>query len=111
MKFYINEVRGIKDADWDHECIGLFNNCNGNGDVDGWGPEYYENVTLIAYGIQLGHSGVYKSKRPFDGGIKIVNEHYDKIMIGSSFGTETIEADSVEEALKIFKRQEWKVKN
>ena len=109
MTFYVNEVR-TKESDYEHECIGLFDKTNwvGEGSFCGWyGAEFYTNTTLIAYGIQLGHSGVYDPKRPFNGGFKIVNEHYDKIEIGSCFWTRTFESDSVEEAIEIFRKQEW----
>ena len=80
MTFYINEAH-IAESDWDHECIGLFDkeNWTGEGNFCGWyGAEYYRDTTLIAYGIQLGHTSIYNPKRPFDGGFKIVKEHYDK---------------------------------
>ena len=110
MTFYINEVY-VDESDWEHECIGLFDNDNstGEGNFCGWyATEYYQDTTLIAYGIQLGHSSLYNPKRPFDGGFKIVNKYYDKIVIGSCIWTKTFEADSVEEAIEIFRKQEWK---
>lgn len=109
MTFYINKV-DAEESDWEHECIGLFSEANwiGEGNFCGWyGAEFYTNTTLIAYGIQLGHSSMYNPKRPFNGGFKVVNKHYDKIMIGSCYWTKQFKADSVEEAIRIFKNQEW----
>ena len=109
MTFYINEVH-ISESDWEHKCIGLFDKENwvGEGNFCGWyGAEYYKDTTLIAYGIQLGHSSIYNPKRPFDGGFKIVKEHYDKIPIGSCYWTRSFKANSVEEAIEIFRKQEW----
>ena len=73
MIFYINEVH-LSESDWEHECIGLFDKENwaGEGNFCGWyGAEYYKDTTLIAYGIQLGHSSIYNPKRPFNGGLKL----------------------------------------
>ncbi len=109
MTFYINEV-DTEESDWEHECIGLFSEANwiGEGNFCGWyGAEFYTNTTLIAYGIQLGHSNMYNPKRPFNGGFKVVNKYYDKIMIGSCYWTKQFKADSIEEAIRIFKNQEW----
>lgn len=109
MTFYINKVC-IDVLDQRHECIGLFSDTNwvGEGNFCGWyGAEFYTKTTLIAYGIQLGHSSMYNPKRPFDGGFKVVNQYYDKIAIGSCYWTKQFTADSVEEAINIFKNQEW----
>ena len=109
MIFYINEVH-ISESDWEHECIGLFDKENwaGEGNFCGWyGAEYYQDTTLIAYGIQLGHSSIYNPKRPFNGGFKVVYKHYDKIPIGSCYWTKSFNANSVEEAIEIFRKQEW----
>ena len=109
MTFYINEVR-VAESDWDHSCIGLFDNheWEGRGNWCGWyAMEYFKNVTLIAYGIQSGHSSMYDSKRPFNGGFKIVNRYYDEIEIGSDMWTEKFKASSVEEAIHIFENLSW----
>ena len=109
MTFYINKV-DTEESDWEHECIGLFSEANwiGEGNFCGWyGAEFYTNTTLIAYGIQLGHSNMYNPKRPFNGGFKVVNKYYDKIMIGSCYWTKQFKANSVEEAIRIFKNQKW----
>lgn len=37
--------------------------------------------------------------------IKEYNRHYDKIVIGSIYLQKVIEADSIEEAIEIFKKQ------
>ena len=109
MTFYINQIH-TDESDWNHEYIGLFDKENwiGEGNFCGWyGAEYYRDTTLIAYGIQLGHSGIYNPKRPFNGGFKVVNKYYDKIGIGSCYWTKQFKADSIEEAIRIFKNQEW----
>ena len=110
MTFYINKIH-IDDSNWKDEYIGLFNDheWEGQGNFCGWyGQEFFKNTTLIAYGIQTGRRfNMYLPKYPFDGGFKIVNQYYDEIGIGSCFYTRSFEADSVEEAIKIFKNQEW----
>ena len=110
MKFYVNQVS--QKGDWNHQYIGLFTNNEwiGEGSFCGWyGTEYYLDTTLLAYGIQLRDGGqVVNFKAPFDGGFfENVNEHHDKILIGSKIWEKVIEADNVEEALKIFKTQSW----
>lgn len=111
MTFYINEVCGIKESDWYHRCIGLFTNnkFRGEGNFCGWyGIEYYLDTELLAYGIQLVEGcQPIKFKYPFDGGFCICKEYYDKIHIGSCMMEKTFEANSVEEAIDIFKRQKW----
>lgn len=110
MKFYINKVQ--HKSDWTKQCIGLFT--NNEWDAEGnfcgyYGAEYYLNTMLLAYGVQKRSGGqIVDFKAPFDGGFfENINEHYDKILIGSSMWEKCIEADSVEEALKIFKSQTW----
>lgn len=112
MTFYINEVHLDDVSDWAHRCVGLFdsNQWNGRGSFCGYyGAEYYLNTTLLAYGIQLveGSKG-YNPKLPFDGGFfDRVNQHFDEIAIGSGMWEKTIEADTTEEAIAIFKCQAW----
>ena len=108
MTFYVNRVNGL--SDWDNDCIGLFdgNKWKGEGNLCGYyACEYYLNTTLIAYGIQKGHRSSYNPKLPFDGGFKVVNKHYNKIMIGSGFWESKFNADSINEAIEIFKSQSW----
>lgn len=106
MTFYVNAVRGVPNDDWNHQCIGLFS--NNKYFCEWYEAEFYLNTTLIAYGIQK-RDGCkpYDAKAPFDGGFKVINEHYDEIMIGSGFWEGKFNADSVEEAIKIFKSQSW----
>lgn len=110
MKFYINEIEGM--GDWNHQYIGLFTNNDrtAEGSFAGWyGAEYYHNTTILAYGIQLKEGGkCYDPKDPFDGGFCAdYNKHCDKVTIGSGYWEKTIEADSIEEAIEIFKNQSW----
>ena len=112
MTFYINEVPGLKESDWHHRCIGLFTNneFKGEGSFCGWyGAEYYLNTELLAYGIQLVEGcQPIKFRHPFDGGFYICEkQHYDKIHIGSCMYEHAFEADSVEEAIDIFRSQNW----
>lgn len=112
MTFYINEVPSRNESDWHHRCIGLFTNneFKGEGSCCGWyGAEYYLNTDLLAMGIQLVDGGSpIKFRHPFDGGFRIFeNQHYDKIHIGSCMFEEEFEANSVEEAIDIFRRQQW----
>ena len=45
---------------------------------------------------------------PFNGGFyDNVNKHYDEIGIGSIYWEKVIEANSVEEAVEIFRDQKW----
>jgi len=111
MKYYVNKLN--EQSNNGKNAIGLFkfmhgHKWSGEGNFCGWyGAEFYTNTTLIAYGIQLGHSNMYNPKRPFNGGFKVVNKYYDKIMIGSCYWTKQFKADSIEEAIRIFKNQEW----
>ena len=109
--FYVNMVRGVPSDDWNHQCIGLFSNNEhiGKGYFCGWyGAEFYLNTTLIAYGIQKRNgSKPYNAKASFDGGFKVVNRQYDEIMIGSELWESEFNADSVNEAIEIFKSQSW----
>lgn len=110
-KFYINQV-SLPESDWEHRCIGLFDNnkWKGEGTFCGYyGVEFYLDTTLIAFGIQLIKGNQpYNPKFPFDGGfIENANRHFDKIPIGSNMWEKTIEAENAEEAIKIFKSQSW----
>lgn len=111
MTFYINAMHWPKGNSYKHQYIGLFTNNErtAEGYFCGWyGAEYYNNTTLIAYGIQNRDGGKpYNPKAPFDGGIEIVNEHYDKIMIGSSYWEVKFEAKNIDEAIQIFKNQSY----
>lgn len=112
MTFYVNEVNLNDVSDWTHRVIGLFdrNEWTGRGNFCGWyGAEYYVNTTLLAYGIQLKSGGEsYNPKHPFDGGFfENVNSHFDEVWIGSCYWEQRIEANSVEEAIAIFKSQSW----
>lgn len=111
MTFYINQVN-LPESDWTHRCIGLFdsNEWDGRGNFCGYyASEYYCNTNLIAYGVQLiDGNRIYNPKNLFDGGFKVVNRHYDEIMIGSGMWERTFEADTVEEAIEIFRTQSWR---
>ena len=101
-------------GDWNRRYIGLFTNNKwaGEGNFCGYyGAEYYLDTTLLAYGIQLREGSKSNNfKAPFDGGFfENVNKHYDKIGIGCDMWEKHIEADSVEEALEIFKTQSWQI--
>ncbi len=112
MTFYVNEV-GLKGvSDYTHRVIGLFDNNDwaGKGYFCGWyGAEYYLNTNLLAYGIQLiNGSTCYDPKVPFNGGFYgNANIHFDEVRIGSGMWEKRIEADSIEEAIAIFKNQSW----
>ena len=110
MTFYVNEVN-LPESDWNHRCIGLFDNneWDGRGNFCGYyGAEYYLNTTLLVYGIQLIEGNrIYNPKAPFDGGIYESGEHFDEILIGSGMWEKKIEANSVEEAIDIFITRSW----
>lgn len=109
--FYVNEVR-LPESDWNHRCIGLFDSkeWDGRGSFCGYyASEYYLNTTLLAYGIQLKEGcKIYNPKAPFDGGFfENVNKRFDEVKIGSEMWEREFEAESVEEAIQIFKSQSW----
>ena len=111
MVFYINEVY-LPESDWNHQCIGLFdsNNWEGSGNFCGWyARECYINTRLLAYGIQLKPGNkLYDPKYPFDGGFcENHNKYYERITIGSCYWERKLEADSIEEAIEMFKNQTW----
>ena len=112
MTFYVNEFRLDGVSDYTRRCIGLFDNnkWDGRGNFCGYyGAEYYLDTNLLAYGIQLLDGGrIYDPKQPFDGGFfRNVNKHFDEVMIGSGMWEKKIEAESVEEAITVFKFQIW----
>lgn len=111
MTFYVNAVH-LDEHGWNERCIGLFDNnkWDGRGSFCGYyGVEFYLDTTLIAYGVQLKNgSSIYNPKAPFDGGFYAnVNRHFDEIGIGSGMWENIIEADSIEEAVEIFRNQSW----
>ena len=111
MTFYVNQAEAPM-SDWNRQCIALFdsNKWTGEGNFCGYyAAEYYLDTTILAYGIQLRKgNAVYNPKAPFDGGVfENVNAHFNKVPIGSALWEVKIEADSVEEAVRIFKSQSW----
>ena len=111
MTFYVNCVYFPNDHLY-HRYIGLFdsNKWAGRGNFCGYyGAEYYLDTNLLAYGIQLNGAGtIYDPKRPFDGGFFAnVNKHFDEIKIGSEMWERKFDAANIEEAIKIFEKQEW----
>lgn len=111
MTFYVNEVK-LPQSDWSHQCIGLFDNneWDGRGNFCGYyASEFYLNTTLLAYGIQLKRGNqCYDPKTPFNGGFyENTNKYFSEVQIGSGLWEEHIEADSVKEAIEIFKAQSW----
>ena len=109
MTFYVNEftMDGIND-----HCIGLFdsNQWEGKGSCCGYyGVEYYLNTNLLAYGIQLRKQiKLHNNRDPFDGGFfGNVNRHYDRVVIDTAMWEESFEANSVEEAVTVFKYRIW----
>lgn len=126
MKFYVNQVdipkedrtpihidvpEGKDIRDIDVRYVGLFRGreWEGRGNFCGWyGGEYYKDTTLVAYGIQVVNRNALAMHGPFNGGFyDNVNKHYDEIGIGSIYWEKVIEANSVEEAVEIFKSQKW----
>ena len=111
MTFYVNQAQAPL-SDWEHQCIALFdgNKWDGEGNFCGYyAAEYYLDTTILAYGIQLRKGcTIYNPKAPFDGGFfENVNAHFNKVPIGSALWEVKIEANSVEEAVRIFKSQSW----
>ena len=111
MTFYVNQAQTPM-SDWEHQCIALFdsNKWAGEGNFCGYyAAEYYLDTTILAYGIQLRKGcAVYNPKAPFDGGFfENVNANFNKVPIGSALWEVKIEANSVEEAVRIFKTQSW----
>lgn len=108
MKFYVNMIGYPEDSlDIDKtmnnaEYYGLFdsNDCDGIGNFCGWySIEYYKNTNLLAYMIR------YRNDSGKFAMVKEYNRHYDQIAIGSIYLQKVIEADSIEEAIEIFKSQ------
>ena len=97
MKTYkVNECySGLKSRGF-----GLFDGgqFNGKGNFCGWySYECYKNVDLIA---------LKPTKKSED--VTIVNEHCDEIQIDTCYWTKYIEAETVEEAIKKFKKGDWR---
>ena len=108
VKFYVNRIGypedslGIDKTISKTEYYGLFdsNDWDGIGNFCGWyGIEYYKNTNLLAYMIK------YSNEYGTFAMVKEYNRHYDKIVIGSIYLQKVIEADSIEEAIEIFKKQ------
>lgn len=111
MKFYINELKDEQlGSSYDTTVIGLFDKkeWEGSGNFCGWhGTEYFLNTNLIAYFIQNNRGGQpYNPTAKYDE-FHITNKFYERARIGSLIWTKEIEANSKEDAIKIFKNQSW----
>lgn len=108
VKFYVNRIEypedslDIDEAMDDVEYYGLFdsNDWDGIGNFCGWySVEYYKNTNIVAYMIKYTNSsGTFAMTKEY-------SRYYDKIVIGSIYLQKEIEADSIEEAIEIFKKQ------
>lgn len=111
MTFYVNEVN-LPGGECNNRYIGLFdsNKWDGRGNFCGYyGSEYYLDTNLLAYGVQLDKlCEIYNPKSPFNGGFfSNVNKHFDEIKIGSGMWERKFTANSIEEAIEIFRTQSW----
>lgn len=116
MKFYVNEISDYevyRDLKFDRGqyIIGLFSQCNteGRGDFCGYyGSEFYLNTKLYAY-YMADCKGLYRPEKRLSDVIALEQPiDYREIGIGSHMWTNVIEADSVEEAIKLFTDAKWR---
>lgn len=114
MKFYVNEVydqelhKGLK---YGRSVIGLFSQSktDGRGNFCGYyGSEYYINTTLYAY-YEADCKGVYAPEKRTSGVVTLAQPiDYQEIQIGSHMWTNVIEAETIEEAIELFGKAEWR---
>lgn len=112
-KFYVNAVydkpltRGIP---YGQMVIGLFKQCptEGRGNFCGYySSEYYLNTELYAYYVADGR--IYKPEaRMTELTIPEQPMKYREVQIGSDMWTMVIEAESVDEAIELFKDAKWR---
>lgn len=111
MVFYINKIvdaEGLTLNPLD-DVVGLFTSkeWRGEGNCCGWySKEYFLNTTLLAYFTIPDDDSVRNYKKPYTN-FEVVNKKYDKVWIYSSYATQEFTADSVEEAIEVFKNQRW----
>lgn len=109
-KYFINQIELDSVSDWDHRVIGLFTdeNWEGRGNFCGWyGSEFYTDTILVAYFVQhVSGNNPFNPKQPYEE-FEVVNRYFKEVCIGSKYWTRVIEADTVEQAIEIFKNQCW----
>lgn len=117
MKFYVNEVvgdhrlrstLGLHDRDM---IIGLFKQCatDGRGNFCGYyASEYYIDTELYAYYI-ADCSGIYRPEaRVSELTICSPAIKYHEIQIGTHIWTNVIEAETINDAIELFRDGKWR---
>lgn len=114
MKFYVNEVcderlhEGLK---YGRSVIGLFDQCetDGRGNFCGYyGREYYLDTKLYAY-YEADCKVRYAPEKRTSGIVTLSHPiQYEEVAIGSHMWTMVIEAESVDEAIDLFKNAKWR---
>jgi hypothetical protein len=114
MKFYVNEIHdrsltgGIP---YGQSIIGLFKQCatEGRGSFCGYyGAEFYIDTEMYAYYV-ADCSGIYKPEARITGVVILEQPtKYREVAIGSHMWTSVIEAESIEEAIRLFEDAKWR---
>lgn len=114
-KFYVNEVHDQtlrNGVPYGQSIIGLFKQCatEGRGSCCGYyGVELYIDTEMYAYYIADDCRHIYRPEaRMSDITIFARPIKYDEVVIGSHMWTTVIEAETVEEAIKLFENAEWR---
>lgn len=111
MTFYINEIVTSAREFAGLRILGLFTEpiLKGEGSFCGYyAREFYENTELLACGIQTEDPVRIDWKAPFDKGFQVVRRKVKWIQIKSGYSERKFEAESPEEAIRIFQTQSWK---
>lgn len=113
-KFYVNQVFDESldcDLPRGRNIIGLFKQCSSKGEGNFCGyyaREYYLDTEMYAYYIANFEMIYQPENRVSELYICNPPKKYEKVPVGSHMWTKVIEADSVEEAMKLFKDANWR---
>lgn len=114
-KFYVNEIydsylKNKAGVAYGHSLIGLFKQCatEGRGSFCGYyGSEFYLDTELYAYYIAEG--GIYRPEdRLSELEICVPPIKYREVQIGSHLWTTVIEAETVRDAIELFRDAKWR---
>lgn len=111
MTFYINEIVTPAREFAGLRILGLFTErtLKREGSFCGYyAREVYADTVLLACGVQTKDPHHPDWKAPFDKGFQVVRRTVKWIQVKSGYSERKFEAESPEEAIRIFQRQSWK---
>ena len=113
-KFYVNEVHDQtfrNGVPYGQSIIGLFKQCatEGRGSFCGYyGAEFYIDTEMYAYYV-ASCKGIYRPEARITDVVTLaLPKKYSEVAIGSHMWTTVIEAETVEEAIRLFENAEWR---